>query len=103
MNAFRSFTKTALTHTLQVLGEPASIGGDQFLCAFSEARGEITSHAYGDEDDSTLYCNLLSSAVSNTPRVGETLTRINERKTYVILEVSDDIESYELQLRRKDG
>jgi hypothetical protein len=41
--------------------------------------------------------------LSNTPRIGETLTRINHRKTYVILEVQQDVESYRITMRAKDA
>lgn len=103
MNIFNKFTKMGITHTLAVIGEPASIGGNQFLAAFDDSRMDITRHMYGDDDEVTTEATCLSSALSNTPRVGETLTRINERKTYVITEVQEDIESVRLTMREKDA
>ena len=103
MSTFKQFTKIGLTHTIKVIGEPASIGGNQFQASFDETDMDVTRHMYGDEDEMTTQAVLLKSAVTNAPRVGETLIRVDQRKTYVITEVQSDIESYELNLRAKDG
>jgi len=103
MSGFRTFAKMGITHTIRVIGEPASIGGNQFQASFEESSMDITRHVFGDEDDVTTRAVCLKSALTNAPRINETLIRIDERKTYVILDVQDDIESYELTLRRKDG
>jgi 4-hydroxy-L-threonine phosphate dehydrogenase PdxA len=103
MSTFKQFTKIGLTHTIKVIGEPASIGGNQFQASFDETDMDVTRHMYGDEDEMTTQAVLLKSAVTNAPRVGETLIRVDQRKTYVITEVQSDVESYELNLRAKDG
>ena len=102
MSTFKQFTKIGLTHTIKVIGEPASIGGNQFQASFDETDMDVTRHMYGDEDEMTTQAVLLKSAVTNAPRVGETLIRVDQRKTYVITEVQSDVESYELNLRAKD-
>ena len=103
MSTFKQFTKIGLTHTIKVIGETASIGGNQFQASFDETDMDVTRHMYGDEDEMTTQAVLLKSAVTNAPRVGETLIRVDQRKTYVITEVQSDVESYELNLRAKDG
>ena len=103
MSTFKQFTKIGLTHTIKVIGEPASIGGNQFQASFDETDMDVTRHMYGDEDEMTTQAVLLKSAVTNAPRVGETLIRVDQSKTYVITEVQSDVESYELNLRAKDG
>ena len=103
MSTFKQFTKIGLTEAIKVIGEPASIGGNQFQASFDETDMDVTRHMYGDEDEMTTQAVLLKSAVTNAPRVGETLIRVDQRKTYVITEVQSDVESYELNLRAKDG
>ena len=103
MSSFKNFAKMGITHTLRVIGEPASIGGNQFQASFEESDMDVTRHVFGDEDEVTTVAVCLKSELTNAPRIGETLIRVNERKTYVITEVQDDIESYDITMRRKDG
>jgi len=103
MGKFNQFVRTGLVDSLRVIGEPASIGGNQFTAAFDDSEMEVTRHIYGDDDEVTTEATCLKSALSNTPRIGETLTRIEHRKTYVITEVQQDVESYRLTMREKDA
>ena len=103
MGTFDNFIKTAMTNSLGVIGEPASIGGNQFQAAFEESSMDITRHVFGDEDDVSTVAPCLKSARTNEPRINETLIRVNQRKTYVITEVQSDVESYAITLRSKDG
>jgi hypothetical protein len=103
MSSFNQFTKMGLTHTIAVIGEPASIGGNQFNAAFNESGMNVIRHMYGDEDEVTTSAVCIKSELTNEPRVGETLIRINQRKTYVITEVQSDIESYDITMRAKDA
>ena len=103
MSGFNQFTKASLIHSIRVIGEPASIGGNQFQAAFDESSMDVTRHMYGDEDEVTTSAVCLKSALSNAPRVGETLIRVQQRKTYVVTEVQADVESYEIYLRAKDA
>lgn len=103
MSGFNQFTKASLIHSIRVIGEQASIGGNQFQAAFDESSMDVTRHMYGDEDEVTTSAVCLKSALSNEPRVGETLIRVQQRKTYVITEVQSDVESYEIYMRAKDG
>jgi len=103
MDAFKKFPKKGLTHPLAVIGEPASIGGNQFQAAFDDSDMFVTRHLYGDDDEVTTEATCLKSALSNKPRIGETLTRIEISKTYVITEVQVDVESYRLTMREKDA
>ena len=103
MSSFKNFAKMGITHTLRVIGEPASIGGNQFQASFEESSMDITRHVFGDEDDVTTRATCLKSALTNEPRINETLIRVNERKTYVITDVQSDVESYAITLRAKDG
>ena len=103
MGIFDNFVRTGLIDSLNVIGEPASIGGNQFKAAFEDSTMDITRHVFGDEDDVNTIATCLKSALSNAPRIGETLIRVNERKTYVITEVQSDVESYRVTLRAKDG
>lgn len=103
MSGFRDFAKMGITHTIRVIGEPASIGGNQFQASFEESTMDVTNHMFGDEDDVTTRAICLKSELTNAPRINETLIRIDQRKTYVITDVQDDIESYEITLRCKNG
>ena len=103
MGKFNQFVRTGLVDSLRVIGEPASIGGNQFTAAFDDSEMDVTRHIYGDDDEVTTEATCLKSALSNTPRIGETLTRIDHRKTYVILDVQQDVESCRLTLRQKDA
>ena len=103
MGTFDNFIKTAISNSLGVIGEPASIGGNQFTASFEDSRMDITRHVFGDEDDVSTVATCLKSALTNEPRINETLIRVNERKTYVITEVQSDVESYAITLRSKDG
>ena len=103
MEMFKQFTNTGLTHSLRVIGEPASIGGNQFQAAFEDSSMDVTRHVFGDEDDVSTEATCLKSALTNEPRIGETLIRVDQRKTYVITEVQSDVESYRISLRAKDG
>ena len=103
MSSFKNFAKMGITHTLRVIGETASIGGNQFQASFEESSMDITRHVFGDEDDVTTRATCLKSALTNEPRINETLIRVNERKTYVITDVQSDVESYAITLRAKDG
>jgi len=103
MGKFNQFVRTGLVDSLRVIGEPASIGGNQFTAAFDDSEMEVTRHIYGDDDEVTTEATCLKSALSNTPRIGETLTRIEHRKNYVITEVQQDVESYRLTMREKDA
>jgi hypothetical protein len=103
MGKFNQFVRTGLVDSLRVIGEPASIGGNQFTAAFDDSEMDVTRHIYGDDDEVTTEATCLKSALSNTPRIGETLTRIDHRKTYVITEVQQDVESYRLTMRAKDA
>ena len=101
--SYRTFTRAGLIQTIGVIGEPASIGGNQFQASFDETDMDVTRHMYGDEDEMTTQAVLLKSSVTNAPRIGETLIRVEQRKTYVITSVQSDVESYEINLRAKDG
>ena len=101
--SYKSFTRAGLIHTIGVIGETASIGGNQFQASVDEAEMDVTRHMYGDEDEITTQAVCLKSALTNAPRIGETLTRVEQRKTYVITSVQSDVESYEINLRAKDG
>jgi len=101
--SYKTFTRAGLIQTIGVIGEPASIGGNQFQASFDETDMDVTRHMYGDEDEMTTQAVLLKSAVTNAPRIGETLIRVEQRKTYVITSVQSDVESYEINLRAKDG
>ena len=101
--SYSTFTRAGLIQTIGVIGEPASIGGNQFQASFDETDMDVTRHMYGDEDEMTTQAVLLKSAVTNAPRIGETLIRVEQRKTYVITSVQSDVESYEINLRAKDG
>jgi len=103
MGKFNQFVRTGLVDSLRVIGEPASIGGNQFTAAFDDSEMDVTRHIYGDDDEVTTEATCLKSALSNTPRIGETLTRIEHRKNYVITEVQQDVESYRLTMREKDA
>jgi len=101
--SYKSFTRAGLIHTIGVIGETASIGGNQFQASFSESGMGVTHHMYGEEDEVTTQAVCLKSALTNEPRVNETLIRVEQRKTYVITSVQSDIESYEITLRAKDA
>ena len=103
MRTCDTFVKSGLVATLRVIGEPASIGGNQFQAAFGEAIMDMTSHVYGDEDDVTIEATCLKSALTNEPRINETLIRVDHRKTYVITKVDSDVESYTITIRAKNG
>lgn len=103
MGIFESFTKNAFSNALRVLGEPASIGGNQFRAAFDESDMDVAYHSYGEDDEVTTMATCLKSELSNEPRVGETLKRIDQRKRYVITSVQSDVNSYRISLREKNG
>ena len=103
MGIFSTFTKAGLIHSLRVIGEPASIGGNQFQASFEDSSMDVTRHVFGDEDDISTEATCLKSALTNAPRINEALIRVDQRKTYVITEVQSDIESYRITLRAKDG
>ena len=103
MGIFENFTKNAFSNALRVLGEPASIGGNQFRAAFDESDMDVTYHSYGEEDEVTTMATCLKSELSNEPRVGETLKRIDQRKSYVITSVMSDVNTYRIGLREKNG
>jgi len=103
MSIFDQFTKDALTESLRIIGETATIGGNQFQAAFDESGMTVNRNPYGDEDEVTTIATCLSSALSDKPKIGETLIRVKTSKTYVILEVQEDVGSYEITLRAKNG
>ena len=103
MKIFNTFIKTGLIHSLETIGEQASIGGDQFVAAFSESTMDVMRNVFGDSDEVTTRATCLVSALTNRPRINETLIRVGERKTYVITEVYSDAESYTITLRAKDA
>ena len=103
MKSFSNFVKNAMINSLGVIGEPASIGGNQFQASFEDSSMDVTRHVFGDEDDVSTVATCLKSALTNEPRINETLIRVNKRKTYVITEVQSDIESYAITLRAKDA
>ena len=103
MSIFDQFTKDALTESLRIIGETASIGGNQFQAAFDEGDMTVNRNIYGDEDEVTTIATCLKSALSDKPRISETLIRVKTSTTYVILEVQEDVESYEITLRAKNG
>ena len=103
MRIFDNFVKTGLVDSLRVIGEPASIGGNQFQAAFEDSEMNVTRHMFGDEDDISTMATCLKSALTNAPRINETLIRVDQRKTYVITDVQSDVESYRITLRAKDG
>ena len=103
MSSFENFTKMGVTHSLEIIGEAASIGGNQFLAIFEESAMDITSHVFGDEDEITTVSTCLKSALSKPPRINQTLIRVNGPITYVITEVESDIASYRITLRAKNG
>ena len=102
MSSYNQFTKASLVHSIKVIGETASIGGNQFQIAFDESSMDVTNHLYGDEDDVTTSAVCLKSQLSNKPIIGETLTRIENSKTYVITSVQEDLNSFEIYLREKN-
>ena len=59
MGIFSTFTKTGLIHSLRVIGEPASIGGNQFQAAFEDSEMNVTRHMFGDEDDISTMATCL--------------------------------------------
>lgn len=103
MDIFSGFVKRGMTHALGVIGEPASIGGNQFPASFDDLSMDVTRHMFGDEDEVTTIATCLKADLSNAPRINETLIRVNHRKTYVITNVQSDAETYEITLRAKDG
>lgn len=103
MKIFNTFIQTGLIHSLETIGEEASIGGNQFVAAFSESTMDVMRNVFGDSDEVTTKATCLLSALTNRPRINETLIRINERKTYVITEVNSDAGSYIMTLRAKDA
>lgn len=103
MSNFQHFTKSALKISIGVIGETASIGGNQFQAAFDESDMEVTRHSYGDEDEMTTTAVCMKADITNAPRTGETLIRAQQSKTYVIMSVQSDVESYEITLRAKNG
>ena len=103
MGIFDNFVRTGLIDSLNVIGEPASIGGNQFKASFEDSEMDVTRHVFGDEDDVSTVATCLKSALTNAPRINETLIRVNQRKTYVILEVQSDVESYRITLRAKNA
>ena len=103
MKSFSNFVKNAMINSLGVIGEPASIGGNQFQASFEDSSMDITRHVFGDEDEVTTVATCLKSALTNEPRIGETLIRVDQRTTYVITEVQSDVESYAITLRAKDA
>lgn len=103
MSTFDQFTKSGLTQSLSVIGEPATIGGNQFKAAFDESGMSVSRNQFGDEDEVTTVATCLKSALSDKPKISETLIRVNTSMTYVILEVQEDVESYEITLRAKNG
>ena len=103
MSTFDQFTKSGLTQSLNVIGETATIGGNQFKAAFDESDMAVNRNPYGDEDEVTTIATCLKSALSDKPRINETLIRAKTSTTYVILEVQEDVESYEITLRAKNG
>ena len=103
MGVFSNFTKTGMVQSLRVVGEPASIGGNQFSAAFEESGMDVTRHTFGDEDEVTTTATCLKSALTNEPRINETLIRVDESKTYVITDVQSDVGSYTITLRAKNG
>ena len=103
MGVFSNFTKTGIVQSLRVVGEPASIGGNQFSAAFEESGMDVTRHTFGDEDEVTTTMTCLKSALPNEPRINETLIRVDESKTYVITDVQSDVGSYTITLRAKNG
>ncbi len=102
MSGYNQFTKSSLIHSIAVIGETASIGGNQFRMAFDESDMNVTNHIYGDEDDVTTTAVCMKAELSNKPVIGETLVRTEVSKSYVIIAVQSDVNSYELQLREKD-
>ncbi len=103
MSIFDQFTKDALTESLRIIGETATIGADSFQAAFDESDMVVNRNRYGDEDEVTTIATCLKSALSDKPQINETLIRVKTSTTYVILEVQEDVESYEITLRAKDG
>lgn len=101
MGIFEDFTRSGLIHSLRVIGEPASIGGNQFTAAFDESEMDVTFRAYGEDDEVTTQATCIKSDLSNAPRVNEVLTRINQRRDYVITDVQSDVNSYRLTMREK--
>ena len=101
--SYKSFTRAGLIHTIGVIGETASIGGNQFQASFEDSGMGVTRHMFGDEDEVTTEATCLKSALTNEPRINETLIRVNERKTYVITDVQSDVESYRITLRAKNA
>lgn len=100
---FNTFIKAALTHSLETIGETASIGGNQFIAAFEESTMDVMRKVFGDSDEVTTKATCLKSALTNEPRINETLIRVDESKTYVITEVNSDTESYFITLRAKNA
>ena len=103
MGTYSNFVRAGIVGTLAVIGEPASIGGNQFSAAFEESGMDVLRHTFGDEDEVTTTATCLKSELTNEPRIGETLIRIGQSKTYVITEVGSDVQSYTITLRAKNG
>ena len=100
---FDNFIKDALAESLAVIGEPVSIGGNQFKAAFDEIEMSVDRNVYGDADEMTARATCASADLTDKPKIGEVLTRINTSKRYVILDVQEDVGSYEISLRAKNG
>lgn len=103
MGMFNRFTLNALSQSLRELGELSSIGGNQFQATFDESDMDVSFHGYGEEDEITTTATCLKRELSNEPRVGEVLKRIDQRKSYIITAVMSDSNSYTLSLREKNG
>lgn len=103
MTMFDKFTANGIKQTISVIGETAFIAGNQFKAAFEESTMDVSRFSYGDSDEINTRLTCLKKDLSNTPRIGETLTRLEGNITYVIQEVSDDLGIYKINLRAKNA
>lgn len=101
MNTFELFVKNGLSTALNSVGESAQIGSTKFTASFDESEMAVSRNTYGDEDEVTTTATLLKAAVGSKPTIGQVLIRGSVQ--YVILSVQEDVQSYDIGLRVKDG
>lgn len=103
MGVFDKFVNDGLRSALRTVGESATIGTDTFTGSFDELEMSVERNVYGDSDDVTTTLTCMQNDLIAKPAIGGTLLRVATGKTYVILGVQVDNESYEISLRLKNG
>jgi hypothetical protein len=103
MGVFDKFVSDGLRSAMRTLGEQATIGADTFTASFDEMEMSVDRNVYGDSDEITTTATCMQDDLSAKPAIGGTLLRVATGKTYVILGVQADTESYEISLRIKNG